>query len=80
MAVRIWLPDQPGALAQVAGRIAGIGGDVVAIEILQRVNGVVLDEIVVELPRDVTTCRLTRQLGRGRPTEGGERPAGGGPA
>ena len=34
--VRIWLPDRPGALGQVASRIGAVRGDVVGIEILER--------------------------------------------
>ena len=38
-AVRVWLPDRPGALGQVASRIGAVRGDVVGIEILQRGAG-----------------------------------------
>ena len=34
--VRIRLPDRPGALGQVASRIGAVGGDIVAIDILDR--------------------------------------------
>ena len=47
--VRVWLPDRPGALGQVASRIGAAKGDVVGIEILERGAGRVIDEIVVEL-------------------------------
>jgi ACT domain-containing protein len=47
--VRIQLPDRPGALGQVASRIGAVGGDIVAIDILDRVEGRVVDEFVVEL-------------------------------
>jgi hypothetical protein len=48
--IRIWLPDRPGALGQVAGRIGAVRGDVVGIDILERENGQAVDELVVELP------------------------------
>ncbi|MEI8241479.1 MAG: hypothetical protein WCI22_18865, partial [Actinomycetota bacterium] len=48
--VRVWLPDLPGALAQVAGRIGAVGGDVVGIEILERGGGSAIDELTVSLP------------------------------
>jgi hypothetical protein len=47
--VRVGLPDRPGALGAVASRIGAVGGDVVAIDILQRDGGVVVDELGVVL-------------------------------
>jgi hypothetical protein len=48
--LRIWLPDRPGALGAVASRVGAVGGDVVAIEVLERGAGRAIDELVVELP------------------------------
>jgi hypothetical protein len=48
--VRVWLPDRPGALGQVAGRIGAVHGDVVGIEILERGGGSAIDELTVSLP------------------------------
>ena len=48
--IRMWLPDRPGALGQVASRIGALRGDVVGIDILERENGQAVDELVVELP------------------------------
>jgi hypothetical protein len=48
--VRVWLPDRPGALGQVASRIGAVCGDVVGIEILERGAGRAIDELVVALP------------------------------
>jgi len=50
--VRIRLPDRPGALGQVASRIGAVGGDIVAIDILERAGGRAIDEFVVELDGD----------------------------
>jgi hypothetical protein len=50
--VRVWLPDRPGALGQVASRIGAVRGDVAGIEILERGAGRAIDELVVELPDD----------------------------
>lgn len=47
--VRVWLPDRPGALGQVASRIGAVRGDVLGIEILEVGGGRVIDELVVEL-------------------------------
>ena len=48
--IRMWLPDRPGALGQVASRIGAVRGDVVGIDILERGGGQAVDELVVELP------------------------------
>jgi hypothetical protein len=48
--VRVWMPDRPGALGQVASRIADVRGDVLAIEILERGADRVIDELTVSLP------------------------------
>jgi ACT domain-containing protein len=47
--VRIALPDRPGALGLVASRIGAVGGDIVAINILERDTGNAVDEFVIEL-------------------------------
>lgn len=48
--VRVWLPDRPGALGQVASRVGAVRGDVLGIEILEVGGGRVIDELVVALP------------------------------
>jgi ACT domain-containing protein len=50
--VRIELPDRPGALGLVASRIGAVGGDIVAINILEREGGQAVDEFVVEIGGD----------------------------
>jgi ACT domain-containing protein len=47
--VRIALPDRPGALGLVASRIGAVGGDIVAINILEREGGNAVDEFVIEI-------------------------------
>lgn len=47
--VRIALPDRPGALGLVASRIGAVGGDIVAINIVQRDDGQAVDEFTIEL-------------------------------
>ncbi len=51
--VRIALPDRPGALGLVASRIGAVGGDIVAINILERQDGRAVDEFVVEIGQDL---------------------------
>jgi ACT domain-containing protein len=51
--VRIALPDRPGALGLVASRIGSVGGDIVAINILEREDGRAVDEFVVEIGQEL---------------------------
>ena len=60
--VRVWLPDRPGALGQVATRIGAAGGDVVGIEILERGGGSAIDELVVSLPDGVLLQVLLTEI------------------
>ncbi|MDA8399938.1 MAG: ACT domain-containing protein [Actinomycetota bacterium] len=50
--VRVWLPDRPGALGAVASRMGSVGGDVVAIEVLERGGGHAVDDMRVNLPSE----------------------------
>jgi hypothetical protein len=60
--VRMWLPDRPGALGQVAGRIGAVRGEIVGIEILERGGGRAIDELVVELPDGSLTELLVNEI------------------
>ena len=48
--VRVWMPDRPGALGQVASRIGAVRGDVLSIEVLEQGGGRAVDELTVALP------------------------------
>lgn len=60
--VRVWLPDRPGALGQVASRIGAVHGDVVGIEILERGGGSAIDELIVALPDGVSRELLVSEI------------------
>lgn len=47
--VRVWLPDRPGALGQVASRVGAVGGEIVGIDILERGAGRAVDELAVQM-------------------------------
>jgi hypothetical protein len=47
--LRVWLPDRPGALGAVAARIGAVRGDIVHIDVLERNEGVAIDEFGVLL-------------------------------
>ena len=49
MLLRVWLPDRPGALGAVASRIGAVRGDIVGIDVLERNDGVAIDEFGVVL-------------------------------
>jgi hypothetical protein len=59
---RIWLPDRPGALGQVASRVGAVRGDVLAIEILERGAGQVIDELTISLPDDGLITLLAAEV------------------
>ena len=48
--MRITLPDRPGSLGAVATAMGGVGGDINAVEIVEKGNGVVVDDFIVDLP------------------------------
>jgi hypothetical protein len=60
--VRLWLPDRPGALGQVASRIGAVRGDVVGMDILERDGGQAVDELAVELPDAGLVDMLVREV------------------
>ena len=62
--VRVWVPDRPGALGQVASRIGAVRGDVVGIDILERGAGRAIDELVVELPDASLVSLLLAEIGQ----------------
>jgi len=60
--LRIWLPDRPGALGQVASRIGAVRGEIVGIDILERGAGRAIDELAVELPDGSLTDLLVAEV------------------
>lgn len=60
--MRVRLLDRPGALGLVASRIGAVGGDIVAIDILERESGTVVDEFVVELGDEGLVSLLRREV------------------
>lgn len=60
--VRVWLPDRPGALGNVAARIGSVRGDIVGVDILEREGGVAIDEFAVDLPSSEMLPLLLREI------------------
>jgi hypothetical protein len=50
--LRLVVPDRPGILGAVATALGTAGIDIVSLDVLERGNGVAVDDIVVDLPRD----------------------------
>ncbi|GAA4747629.1 amino acid-binding protein [Modestobacter marinus] len=50
--LRLVVPDRPGTLGAVATALGHAGIDIVSVDVLERGNGVAVDDIVVELPAD----------------------------
>ena len=60
--VRVWLPDRPGALGQLATCIGGVGCEIVGIDILERGAGRAIDELAVEIPAHVLVTDLVAAI------------------
>src|SRR3546814_11184826 len=60
--VRVWLPDRPGALGEVATAIGAVQAEIVGIAILERCAGRAIDELAVHRPPAATVPRLVRSL------------------
>lgn len=60
--MRVTLPDRPGSLGAVATAMGRVGGDINAVEIVEKGDGVVVDDFIVDLPPNqlpetmVTAC------------------------
>ena len=61
--MRVTLPDRPGSLGSVATAMGGVGGDINAVEIVEKGDGIVVDDFIVDLPPNqlpetiVTACQ-----------------------
>lgn len=60
--VRMWLPDRPGALGQVASRVGAVRGEIVGIDILERGAGRAIDELAIELPHAGLVDLLVQEI------------------
>ncbi len=48
--MRVTLPDRPGSLGAVASAMGGVGGDINAVEIVEKREDSVVDDFIVDLP------------------------------
>jgi hypothetical protein len=49
--LRLVVPDRPGILGAVATTLGTAGIDIVSVDVLERADGVAVDDVVVDLPR-----------------------------
>jgi len=61
--LRIALPDRPGALGAVASRIGAVRGDVVSVEIVERLTERAVDEFIVDLADEDRLALLLSEIG-----------------
>jgi hypothetical protein len=61
-ALRVWLPDRPGALGLVASSIGSVNGDLVGIDILETGAGRAIDELIVSLEDASMVPQLTKAI------------------
>ncbi|RBY96635.1 amino acid-binding protein [Blastococcus sp. TF02-8] len=50
--LRLVVPDRPGVLGAVATALGAAGIDIVSLDVLERGNGIAVDDVVVDLPAD----------------------------
>jgi hypothetical protein len=50
--LRLVVPDRPGSLGAVATALGLAGVDIVSVDVLERANGIAVDDVVVDLPHD----------------------------
>src|SRR5438067_6755961 len=48
--VRVQLPDRPGSLGRLAAAFGAAGADIVAVQVLERDQGIAVDDFVIECP------------------------------
>jgi len=48
--IRVQLPDNPGSLGAVASALGAINADILSVDVVERGDGVAVDDLVVELP------------------------------
>lgn len=68
--IRVLLADTPGSLGELAQAFGMLGGNIKSVDIVEALpDGTVLDDIVVELPRDVMADALITAAGAVEGTE-----------
>jgi hypothetical protein len=48
--IRVQLPDRPGMLGALATALGNVNADILSVDVVERVGGIAVDDLVVELP------------------------------
>lgn len=48
--LRVRLPDRPGSLGALAVALGSVGADIISLDVVERVDGTAVDDIVVDVP------------------------------
>ncbi|GLB62469.1 amino acid-binding protein [Dietzia sp. NCCP-2495] len=48
--LRVLLPDRPGSLGSLAVALGSVGADIISLDVVDRFDGVAVDDIVVDVP------------------------------
>lgn len=49
--LRVRVPDRPGSLGALATALGSVGADILSVDVVERVDGTAVDDLVVDLPR-----------------------------
>jgi hypothetical protein len=49
--LRIELADRPGSLGSLAVALGSVGGDILSLDVVERISGFAIDDLVIELPQ-----------------------------
>ena len=56
--LRVLLPDRPGSLGSLAVALGTVGADIISLDVVDRFDGVAVDDIVVEVPNGTFPDKL----------------------
>ncbi len=56
--LRVWLPDRPGALGQLASAIGSAGGDITSVDVVERTPATAIDDVLIEVPDELVESVL----------------------
>jgi hypothetical protein len=67
--VRVCLPDRPGAIGALASALGAAGADIAALEVIDRSDGVAVDDLIVDTARPAAALRRVAEAVRGTTVE-----------
>jgi len=60
--LRVSVPDRPGALGALASAIGDAGGDITAVDVVERGPGAAVDDVLVETPDATSAAAILQRL------------------